>query len=731
MGSSVDRLFVTPNQETSKHSFSRESAISKLIGNNKANGSSRLRSKGSPSHNSASSNSLKARDLVLGEGKQVDSSIGEVKQGVPSDYAPPIASCQLTSFSLPQFMVPVEDQPVGGRLSQYWQNWTQVCSDPWIIKTVKEGYRLEIPSDLNIPLTTVPQESRLKPSAEYREAIYNLAEQQLQKGILEEVRDVTSPGYYSRFFIVRKKEAGKWRGILNLSSLNKTLEKQKFKMETAESIRQALQPGDWVTSLDLTDAYHHILIHPKHRKFLRFALGGRVLQYRALPMGLSAAPRIFTRIIKVIREFVQKRLVNLHQYLDDWLTRGANQEVVLHHTEELIQLVQHLGWLVNMDKSDLTPTQMFTFLAYSYNLEEGTVKPTEERWIKLQKKIAPFMKSQFLDAKSWQSLIGLIASTEKLVHMGMLHLRPLQVALNDQWNPMRQEQEHLVEVSETVKTALTWWTNKANVMSGVPLHAQKTQFHVYTDASSLWGWGGYLDVPTNHVQGKWTQEEKEYHINVLEMLASWNVMKHFSQEIQGSTVMIVTDNSTVVAYIRRQGGTRSKTLLNLTQQIFKWAVAHKIDLQCRHIPGKLNVFADSLSRAARTDITHRMGITPQCTATAMGGMGQTKFGLLCNKVQCKTSCVCVTGSRPISIRNRCAIHGVDKSLCICIPANSSVVQGDNQSESNRLCDNTSGSQVAEAAMVCRHDESADRCTDGAAVVEEAPKAATVHCCYDK
>ena len=45
---------------------------------------------------------------------------------------------------------------------------------------------------------------------------------------------------------------------------------EKFKMETPESIRTSLIPGEWVSSVDLSDAYLHIPIHPNSRKYLRF-----------------------------------------------------------------------------------------------------------------------------------------------------------------------------------------------------------------------------------------------------------------------------------------------------------------------------------------------------------------------------------------------------------------------------------------------------------------------------
>ena len=56
------------------------------------------------------------------------------------------------------------------------------------------------------------------------------------------------------------------------------------------------------------------------------------------------------------------------------------------------------------------------------------------------------------------------------------------------------------------------------------------------------------------------------------------------------------DNTTVVAYINKQGGTRSHPVLRLVVDLFLWLQAQDITLRARHIPGWLNVVADRLSR---------------------------------------------------------------------------------------------------------------------------------------
>ena len=64
-------------------------------------------------------------------------------------------------------------------------------------------------------------------------------------------------GFYSRLFLIPKPHQ-RWRPVIDLSRPNTFLLIEKFKMETPESIRTSLVPGEWVSSINLSDAYHHI-----------------------------------------------------------------------------------------------------------------------------------------------------------------------------------------------------------------------------------------------------------------------------------------------------------------------------------------------------------------------------------------------------------------------------------------------------------------------------------------
>ena len=120
----------------------------------------------------------------------------------------------------------------------------------------------------------------------------------LRKGaILNVPPKEVNKGFYSRYFLVPKKDGG-YRPILDLRILNKTLVKREFRMLTSRQLDLFIKPRDWFVTIDLRDAYFHIPIYPRHQRFLRFAFRGKAYQFCALLFGLGLAPRVFTKCVE-------------------------------------------------------------------------------------------------------------------------------------------------------------------------------------------------------------------------------------------------------------------------------------------------------------------------------------------------------------------------------------------------------------------------------------------------
>ena len=371
--------------------------------------------------------------------------------------------------------------PVGGRLRSFRRDWlTNKCSQN-VLNIITNGYVLPFRSKPNlIRFPLILSEYKAQPKDQ---ALATCIQSLLSKNAIERVDNVKSLGFYSRLFLVPKPHQ-RWRPVIDLSRLNTFLHVEKFKMETPESIRTSLIPGEWVSSIDLSDAYLHIPIHPSSRKYLRFCYKAQVFQFTSLPFGLATAPQVFTMIVKEVKLMALSRGLRIHQYLDDWLIRSQSQEEAQVNTQAVVDLTQSLGWIINQEKSELKPTQVFSFVGYKYHLDSALVKPTQERWLKLQDLILRLKSKRVLTARCLMSLIGLLASTEKMVPEGRLHMRPFQFHLKEHWR-YPQSLDNLLPWTEAIAAHLDWWQNPSKVMKGADLHPKDHSIQPQTKVGAL------------------------------------------------------------------------------------------------------------------------------------------------------------------------------------------------------------------------------------------------------
>ena len=100
--------------------------------------------------------------------------------------------------------------------------------------------------------------------------------------------------------------------------------------------------------------------------------------------------------------------------------------------------------------------------------------------------------------------------------------------------------------------------------------------------------GGFYDFHGGHVglgahtgdsqiSGTWAPLDCLLHISCLELKAVEAVLHDWAPVLQGHQVMTARDNSTVVSYINKQGGTRSHT----------WGQVHQTDVNLTSYNGNI------------------------------------------------------------------------------------------------------------------------------------------------
>ena len=342
-------------------------------------------------------------------------------------------------------------------------------------------------------------------------------------------------------------------------------------------------------------SYRRVFSHPYSPKISKptsVSCRGRSFQFRALPFGIATAPLEFTRVVKEVKLMLQNRGIRIHQYLDDWLLRAPTQQICMEQSKQLVEFVQELGWVINFKKSELTPTQKFDFLGYRFDLVKGEVLPTEKKWQILKNAIEGLDNSVTTTPRMLMSFIGILAALEKTVPMGRLHMRPFQWYLKTHWR-YPQSLDKIIPCSQILKKHLIWWKDPKNVLTGSPLYAEEHNLLLFTDAS-VKGWGAHLGDLT--VSGLWSDRETNLHINILELKAVFLAIRSFQSHLLKKKVLVASDNSTVVAYLNKQGGTHSLEMCLMLWRLMAFCHPRAILLRARHIQGCLNVIADSLSR---------------------------------------------------------------------------------------------------------------------------------------
>lgn len=477
--------------------------------------------------------------------------------------------------------------PVGGRLQLFQVEWLQLSSSAWVKQAVS-GLKLQLTD--RPPLTSASNsfDSARGCGAHKRELIHKEVMSLREKQAIE--RAPSSPGFYGRLFLVPKKTGG-FRPVFNLRPLNHFIQKESFKMATIRTVAAAIRPGDFAVSLDLKDAYLHIPIHKLHRKFLRFTFKGTSYQFKVLPFGLSSAPRVFTKLTRVVVLYCRRLAMRVILYLDDSLLLARPRQVALQHRDILLELLQRLGWVVNWAKSDLAPTQSWEFIGLQWSSRDMTVSLPQDKLQVIHSSADTMLQlPAHPTCRRVQRFLGRTNFAATAVPRAKLQVRALQRDLANAYKSSR-DLFRPCPLSPAAQEELRWWLLPP--VTSVPLVPAQPTVTVASDASKS-GWGAQWGA--KQLAGIWSREEADQHINLLEMRAVLLALKEWAPLLRGKVIAWYADNKTVVAYLLKEGGTRSWSLCLLTKEVFRILDRWAITIRPAYLKGIANAGADALSR---------------------------------------------------------------------------------------------------------------------------------------
>jgi hypothetical protein len=497
---------------------------------------------------------------------------------------------------------------IGGRLRHHKEFWKRALQDNHQIA--------------DAPLNGARMLFKSSPPLRSKPANINPADPDLManiNGMLEinAIRELSQaearsvPGFYCRVFTVPKKDSDKRRFIFNLKPLNKFVKRPNYKAELLKDALALIKPGEWLTSVDISEAFHHIPFNPSLTKYLRFAIQEdgrtRVFEYSVLPMGLSSSPGIYTKVMKVPMSYLRIEGIRIIAYVDDLLIISESKDQAMRDTQRVLQVLAEAGFTANLKKSELTPTQHIQYLGMIIDTAKMTVsvpKVKIDTCKKAIKKVLSASQSGLLTGRLLMHLIGKLNSFHEAIRETRTHL--LNLKLDQHKATGDRNWDATVHLGQASLDEIHFWRKNLSIlaMQGRYFLLQPPSVEINTDSSD-YGFGATitkgdsLQIPKDltQLQGRWSKVEAMKHINWKELQTIKMAIQHYGDLLDWRhiTIKVRSDNIVAVAYVNRGGG-RKQHLNQVMKEMSPWLKARDLTLHAEYIKGTLNVTADHLSR---------------------------------------------------------------------------------------------------------------------------------------
>ncbi|CAL8466245.1 g5781 [Coccomyxa elongata] len=202
---------------------------------------------------------------------------------------------------------------VRGRLRQAAAFWTRICHSSVVLAWIMQGYMIQWAAFPPQPFVADNLSGAMTHADWVSQQIWDLQ----CKGSVVPVSMV--PTVVSPLNVVLRR--GKPRLVLDLTYVDSFIDTSglKFKYEQLKWASVVVQPNDFLFSVDLEAAYHHVEMHPSSWKYLGFCWEGQYYVFTVLPFGLNTACWVFTKLTRELVSHWRGQGIRSVHYLDDFL----------------------------------------------------------------------------------------------------------------------------------------------------------------------------------------------------------------------------------------------------------------------------------------------------------------------------------------------------------------------------------------------------------------------------
>lgn len=238
-------------------------------------------------------------------------------------------------------------------------------------------------------------------------------------------------------------------------------------------------------------------------------------------------------------------------YLNDILCIGEDYDSCENNIKETIELLNSLGFLINIKKCNLTPSKQCNFLGFTVDSEKYAIELSNKKRNNLQKLVKLFTKRKIYTITEFATLIRKLIAACPAVEYGMMYTRQLKREKINALLLNNFNYDSKMSIPNSVLPDLKWWLkNLPNSFNSIK--TSDFEIEIYTAASNS-GWGATNGF--KNIYGFWNEKQKKYHINFKELLAIKFAVHQFLLDKRNCQVLLRTDKTTALSYVNKMGGT--------------------------------------------------------------------------------------------------------------------------------------------------------------------------------
>ena len=255
-----------------------------------------------------------------------------------------------------------------------------------------------------------------------------------------------------------------------------------------------------------------------------------------------------------------------------------------------LELSTMIGLPIKHAKPVLLATKV-TLLGIEVNTLNQTLALPLEKVVSLRQKLISLAKKKNVTLKEFQSLNGSLTFACRAIAPGRAFLR----RLIDMTRGTRRPNHRIRLTVEARKDIASWLEFLQNFNGVVFLATNWTSSDVLSLTTDASGFAFGAVMGDSWFQGHFPPFWDSKHISLKECLPIVLAVRRWGPVLTNQRVLFLSDNTAVVAVINRQTA-RDPQLMCLVRQLVVACVCYNICFRAKHIPGKINVVADFISR---------------------------------------------------------------------------------------------------------------------------------------